>query len=499
MAPEEERAALEYLRQPDLLARIGADFARCGVVGEEVNTLLGYLAATSRLLERPLAVIVQSSSAAGKSSLMEAILAMMPEEERVQYSAMTGQSLFYMGETDLAHKVLAIVEEEGAERASYALKLLQSEGELTIASTGKDPQTGKLLTHEYHVSGPVSILLTTTAIEIDEELLNRCLVLTVDESREQTRAIHRRQRERRTLAGLFARRKRERVLTLHRNAQRLLRPLPVVNPYAPRLTFLDSQTRSRRDHEKYLTLIDAIALLHQHQRPRRRARDRAGTEVEYLEVELADIEVANRLAGEVLGRSLDELPPQTRRFLEDLHRMVSADCERLSVDRRDYRFTRRQVCEELGWSLTQARLHLERLFAHEYLAVHRGGRGFGFVYELVYDGAGADGRRFLVELIDTERLGAGEHGEDLAGPEPGVADQKARVAGGKRGGGGPVAAGKRAPSPRLQASAEKGWEAAEDFEPPASTIEAEEPAARTDTRESGEAPGRAGAEEGDDD
>ena len=59
-------------------------------------------------------MIVQSSSAAGKSSLMDAVLAFVPEEQRVQYSAMTGQSLFYMGETNLKNKVLAIVEEEGA-------------------------------------------------------------------------------------------------------------------------------------------------------------------------------------------------------------------------------------------------------------------------------------------------------------------------------------------------------------------------------------------------
>ncbi|MBK6515461.1 MAG: hypothetical protein IPG04_15425 [Polyangiaceae bacterium] len=115
-------------------------------------------------------MVIQSSSAAGKSSLMDAVLSLMPEEERVQYSAMTGQSLFYMSGQDLKHKVLAIVEEEGAERASYALKLLQSEGELTIASTGKDPATGRLVTHTYRVEGPVSIMLTTTAIEVDEEL-----------------------------------------------------------------------------------------------------------------------------------------------------------------------------------------------------------------------------------------------------------------------------------------------------------------------------------------
>src|SRR3989442_2072011 len=125
---------------------------------------------------------------------------------------MTGQSLFYMGETDLKHKVLAIVEEEGASRASYALKLLQSEGVLTIASTGKDAATGKLVTHEYRVEGPVMIFLTTTAIHLDEELLNRCLVLTVNEDRQQIQAIHRQQRDQQTLEGLLDQQEREEIL-----------------------------------------------------------------------------------------------------------------------------------------------------------------------------------------------------------------------------------------------------------------------------------------------
>src|SRR5437867_1046567 len=194
MTDEERAQALALLKDPKLIERILADFESTGLVGEETNKLVGYIAAVSRHLESPLAVVVQSSSASGKSSLMDAVLAMMPEEERIQYSAMTGQSLFYMGEANLKHKVLAIVEEEGASRASYALKLLQSEGVLTIASTGKDAATGKLVTHEYRVEGPVMIFLTTTAIHLDEELLNRCLVLTVNEDRAQTQAIHRQQR-----------------------------------------------------------------------------------------------------------------------------------------------------------------------------------------------------------------------------------------------------------------------------------------------------------------
>src|SRR5208282_3077940 len=129
--------------------------------------------------DEPLGVIIQSSTAAGKTSLMDAVLALVPPEDLVKYSAMTGQSLFYMDQANLQHKILAIVEEEGAERASYALKLLQSEGELTIASTGKDMASGKMVTQEYHVEGPVMIFLTTTEIDVDEELMNRCLVLSV--------------------------------------------------------------------------------------------------------------------------------------------------------------------------------------------------------------------------------------------------------------------------------------------------------------------------------
>ena len=382
MSEAERAEALALLRAPDLLERILEDFGKCGLVGEESNKLVGYLAAVSRHLEAPLAVVVQSSSAAGKSSLMDAVLAFVPEEERIQYSAMTGQSLYYMGEMDLKHKVLAVVEEEGASRAAYALKLLQSEGVLSIASTGKDPSTGKLVTHQYRVEGPVMIFLTTTAIDLDEELLNRCLVLSVNEEREQTQAIHRLQREQQTLEGLLRRQERRDIIGRQQNAQRLLRPLFVANPYAQDLTFLDTQLRSRRDHMKYLTLIRSIALLHQHQRPVRMATHNGKT-IEYIEVTPADIEVANRLVSEVLGRSLDELPPQTRRLLALIGELVTAECRRLKMERSDFRFSRRDVRQHSGWSATQIRVHLDRLTELEYMIVHHGGRGQSFVYELL--------------------------------------------------------------------------------------------------------------------
>jgi DNA primase catalytic core len=414
MTDAEEAEALALLRSPDLLTRIVTDFDACGLVGEATNKLVGYLAATSRKLGGPLAIVVQSSSAAGKSSLMDAVLAFMPEEERIKYSAMTGQSLFYMGETNLKHKILAIAEEEGASRASYALKLLQSEGELTIASTGKDATTGNLVTQQYRVEGPVMIFLTTTAIEIDEELLNRCLVLSVDEGREQTEAIHRLQRARRTLQGLKAKQGKAHLVKLHQNAQRLLRPLVVVNPYADRLTFLSDKTRTRRDHEKYLTLIDTIALLHQHQRPIKTMQG-ASQIVEYIEVTAQDIHQANAIAHEVLGRSLDELPPQTRRLLASVVEHVRGQAQAQAIPQAEVRFTRKDVREATGWGDTQLRVHMTRLHELEYLVAHRGMRGQSFEYELTFDGNTGAEAPHLVGLIDAE---------DLAEPAPTTASSR---------------------------------------------------------------------------
>jgi len=395
--------ALEFLKSDRLVERILADFDACGVIGEQTNKLFGYIAGTSRKLDKPLAMMVQSSSAAGKSSLMEAVLGFMPPEEQISYSAMTGQSLFYMGAMNLKNKILAISEEEGIRQAAYALKLLQSDGKLTIASTGKDPGTGRMETQEYHVEGPVMLFLTTTAIDVDPELMNRCTVLTVNEDREQTAAILQQQRKEETLEGMQSHHRKIVIRAIHHNAQRLLRPLGVVNPFAEELGFLDSQTRFRRDHKKYLTLIRAVALLHQYQREIKTTTIE-GQVLEYIEVTHQDIVLANRLADAVLGRSIDELSPQSRRLLWQLIELVREEMETKQLLQSEVRFTRKQIRDRYGWGQTQLKLHLDKLVEMEYVMAHKTGARL-VEYELLYDGRGREGQPTLPGLIDPSKKG----------------------------------------------------------------------------------------------
>lgn len=159
----------------------------------------------------------------------------------------------------------------------------------------------------------------------------------------------------------------------------------------------------RRDHLKYLSLIDTIALLHQHQREVKTVMH-GGIALEYIEVTANDIAIANRLAHKLLGRSLDDLPPQTRRLLGLVQEMVTATSDAQTIDKSDVRIRRRQVREHSGWSYEQIRVHLGRLVDMQYLIVHRGARGQTFVYELCHDGDSSDSATQFSGLIDVTSL-----------------------------------------------------------------------------------------------
>ncbi len=403
LSPQERAQAETLLRDPKLIERIAEDFQTCGLIGEVENSQITYLAYTSRMLDSPLALLIQALSGAGKTALMDAGLDFMPSEAVIKYTGVSGQCLFYVGENELSHKILAIAEDEGAQKAKYSLKIMQSEKELHMASTGKDPKSGRFVTHEYRVKGPAAIVLSSTAEEFDEELLNRFFVLTSNQSREQTRYIQKKQRERETLEDIFLERERERIRKRHQNAQRLLRPLLVVNPYAKYLTFTDSRLRTRRDNLKYLTLLRTIAYLCQYQREVK-TRIFQDEKIEYIEVTLDDIEIGNRLVGHTLGTSLDELAPQTRKMLSLIEQYVSQYCEKNEVKQSKCLLTRREIREYTRWSNTEIKRHLDRLVDFEYLLQHRKGPGGRCVYQLSYKGEGKDGKRFLLGLVDVEKL-----------------------------------------------------------------------------------------------
>jgi len=90
-------------------------------------------------------------------------------------------------------------------------------------------------------------------------------------------------------------------------------------------------------------------------------------------------------------------------------------------------FSRRELRDLCGWSLTQVRVHLERLVELEYLAVRHGRLGSQFVYEVLFD-LDAPESVAHVGLLDVAKLSHG-YTANLAGFGPGVAGRNGHLAG----------------------------------------------------------------------
>jgi energy-coupling factor transporter ATP-binding protein EcfA2 len=399
----EKEAAMALLQNPKLFDEILADLETLGVVGEKTNKIVCYLAAVSRKLEKPLSVLIQSRSSAGKSTLQNAILKLAPDEDYESYTRVTNQALFYKKEDSLVHKILAIEEDAGVGGAAYSIRNIQSAGKITVAVTGKDPGTGKMETQDHSVYGPTGIMLTTTTSELDQETASRFMVLTIDESAQMTRAIHAKQRQARTLAGLIRNTKAAVVTKKHHTAQRLLKPIAVANNFEQYLSYPCDNLITRRDHDKYLGLIDAIAYLHQYQR-KTQTVNVAGKVLEYIEVTLEDIDFANHLANEVLGRSLDELAAPSRTLLDAIYKMVKQMAQKHNIPIEQVEFNRRQIREYIGWTDWQIKVHIKQLEQLEYLYVRMGARGKRYSYALNYNGQGQQGKRFYLNLTPVQEI-----------------------------------------------------------------------------------------------
>jgi len=374
----ERDEALVFLKNPDLLDEVVSDLDFLGVTGERTNKMAAYLAAVSRKLDEPLSILIQSRSSAGKSALQEAILSLVPAEDYIRYTRITDQALFYQDENALVHKILAIEEGAGLGGAAYSIRNIQSANRIVLASTGKDPGTGKLRTKEYTVNGPAAVMITTTAIRLDAETASRFIFLSIDESEQMTRAIHRLQRGQETIEGLMHKSDQEKIKRKHQVAQRMLKPLRVINPYSTYLTFPSRSILFRRDHKKYLGLIRAVAFLYQYQRKIKSME--SAQPFEYIEVALEDIDTANNLAEVVLCRDLSELARPSKVLLAEIRSMATQMSASQDMTLEDVCFTRRTIREHTGWSDWQVKAHIKQLEDLEYLNVKRGSPGRKYHY-----------------------------------------------------------------------------------------------------------------------
>jgi len=396
MTAQEKEEAYAFLKSPKLFDAIAADMEALGYVGEDTNKRLAYLVSVSRKLDEPLSMVILSQSGSGKSALAEVTETLTPPEAVKMLSRLTPQSLYYMEPDELSHKLVIIEERSGSEQADYSIRTLQTKRKLTLAAPIKDAATGKIKTQTFEILGPTAFIESTTEPAINFENATRCFEIYLDESPEQTRRIHDYQKGFKSEEKMDRKSLQKRIVGRHHHAQRLLKALPVIIPFAKHIEFPYQKLRTRRDHQRFLNLIEVTAFLHQYQRPRKTIQ---GQEVIMAGIE--DYTMALTLAKDLLAETFRDCQKPLRDLLSSIQAMLKARSEKEKQPVTMLTFTRKDVREHTGLPHQRIKRIFAELEEYEYIIVDKAAHGGQHRYQLV---AGPEQAAALAGLLTPAEL-----------------------------------------------------------------------------------------------
>ncbi|MGB1216538.1 MAG: toprim domain-containing protein, partial [Saprospiraceae bacterium] len=363
-----KRVAINYLKSSDLLRRTNADIGRTGVIGEDKNRLLMFLIFCTRKRKKPLHVISLGASGTGKTYLQERISALIPDEDKIEITALSDNAFYYFDKDELRNKLIIIEDMDGAENVLYQLRELMSKKRITKTVTTKD-NNGKMRTVTLEVNGPICVAGTTTKENIYEDNANRSLLIYRDESRKQKERIMDYQRS--LSAGKINETEEGNTIELFKDLQLLLQDIRIINPFAEELKIPNEVFKPLRTNDHYLQFIEAVTFYHQHQRKIK--KDGEGNK--YIEVTLEDIKAANYLLKDILLSKSDELSGACRKFFERLKNHLKK--EKNTV------FYASEIRRELRLSPQSLRRYLTHLSSYGLLKITGGNRyRKGYEYEI---------------------------------------------------------------------------------------------------------------------
>ncbi len=369
LTKEEEQEAIKFLQQQQLLKITNDSIGQSGVIGEEQNRLIMFLVFTSRKTARPLHIISFGSSGVGKSHLQEKVGELIPKEDKIELTSVSGNAFYYYVDDDLGHKVILIEDYDGVFAALYPIRELQSKQKISKTITMRD-RNGITRTLHLTVKGPVSIGGCTTSEHIYEDNANRSFLIYLDETEAQDERVMDYQRK--LSAGKIDVTEQQKIQKLLQNVQRVLQPITVRNPYAEQLVIPKEVFKPRRTNAHYIAFIEAITFYKQYQREHKVDTDSGEI---FIETTLEDIAEANELMKNILLKKSDELGYATRKYFEQLKNHLQESKQKTFINSGIRKVFREHPSK-------QKRFMIE-LQQYGFIKKVDGDKKKGFVYEVV--------------------------------------------------------------------------------------------------------------------
>lgn len=371
----EKQTAIQHLQHPNLMQQTITDLQHTGIQGEQTNSMILYMAMTSRKCPDPLSVICLAKSGIGKSFLMEKVADCIPAADKKEHTQFTGNAFYYYKRAEIREKVFLIEDLDGAQEVMFPIRELQTKKRISKTVTMKD-KSGQLRTMTLVVEGPVSVIGCTTKEQVYEDNANRSLLIYLDSTREQDSRVMDYQKQLR--AGIIDHSKEQAIQQKLQQMQQALEPVKIINPYAPMIDLPQELFKPRRTLPLLLSFIEAITYYHQYQREPKAIADTAEM---YIETSPQDIEWGFALLQETLFRKSDELSGGLRSFLEQL-RIITATHQLQNLPAGQAGFKAADIRKQLRIAPRTLQYYLKELAAYGYLHIAGGKQRSGYEYEM---------------------------------------------------------------------------------------------------------------------
>ena len=308
MSETEQEEASEYLKSNDLIANLQRDFQHIGILGEEENALILFLAMASHASETPFSVLCLAKSGIGKSYLLQKLSQCMPKNAYSFHTQISDNALYYFDSKQIDGKALFIEDLEWTNEMLTPLATLQTHGKLIKTRATKD-KDGMLHSTTFEVAGKLCLIACAYSEKNYEQLSLPFLCLHLNHS--QTQDINIMEYQKKCKAGLI---NQSEIAQIQRRLQCViasLKPANIINPFAPLIDLPDDLPYPRKTLLLLLNFIDTITYFNQYQRET--ITDKSTGEI-MIKTHPNDIELAFNLLKNSLFRRADELSTNARGF-----------------------------------------------------------------------------------------------------------------------------------------------------------------------------------------
>lgn len=374
MPVKEQQKCLDFLTAPDLIPGIDALIQRAGVVGEERARKLLFIIASSYKMPSALHLLLRGSQSSGKSHLINTIAGCFPGQDVMNLTRVSSKSFYHYNKEELVGKLMLIQDYDSLdEEARFAFRELQTQGNIHFSTTRKD-KFGTILSVVKTVKSHFASLVVTANEGLYYEKMSPWLISSLDETDEQTRRIIEYQNKK--LAKPSQGDEEQKAKTFLQNCMTLIKPMPVINPYAGKVMLPMEAKLLRSLNGHFQAFVRQITLLHQYQRK----RDKEGR----LISEPSDIKIACEILFDSIMLKVDDLHASLRCFFEQMKLFVLSSAKAGNINKTEMNFTQREIRLNLNVSKASCFRYMEELELLEYVQKTGGYANRGFKYRIVF-------------------------------------------------------------------------------------------------------------------